>query len=158
MMKRSQIVKNRRGNSRGFTLIEIIAVLVILAIFTAVAISSVTGKDAASLQAEVDTLTSHLRYAQALAMNDISSDAASPTRWGITVSGPSYTLIKDISGAQTSPYHLPNESSETHTTTLTGTWTETGTVLFDELGSPSATSVTYVGQQINITTGTGFIQ
>jgi MSHA pilin protein MshC len=169
MMKRSQIVKNRRGDSRGFTLIEIIAVLVILAIFTAVAISSVTGKDAASLQAEVDTLKGHLRYAQNLAMNDISPTTgyATPTKWGINVTGtPPYTynLVKYVSGASaTHTFTLPGESSATHTFKFASGTTVTvigNPILFDEWGSPgtTASSITIGGQLITITPVTGFIQ
>jgi prepilin-type N-terminal cleavage/methylation domain-containing protein len=157
-MKRRQIVKGIFGNNKGFTLIEIIAVLVILAIVSAVVISRGTASDAAKLQAEVDTLKGHLRYAQALAMNDIY-----PVKWGIHVdsTAKSYTLVKDPPGTGNeanflSPINLPNESSTTHSfTPITAT---TINVFFDDWGSPSTTSVPFGGETIIITATTGFIQ
>jgi prepilin-type N-terminal cleavage/methylation domain-containing protein len=158
MMKRRQIVKGRLGNNRGFTLIEIIAVLVILAIISAVAISRGTGTDTASLQAEVDTLKGYLRYAQSLAMNDIS-----PVKWGINLNVGTnaegkytYQLVKDPLGTSvfTSPYSLPNESGSIHA--VSKPFTASGTVLFDEWGRPTG-SATIGGQSITITAETGFI-
>lgn len=134
MMKRRQFVKGRLRNSRGFTLIEIIAVLVILVIVSAVVISRGMVTDEAKLQAEVDTLKGHLRYAQYLAMN--ANEGNVPTvgtiKWGIRVDSSSYTLIKDVNGTQTSPFNLPNESSATHsvsTATRGGTGVELNAVI-----------------------------
>jgi prepilin-type N-terminal cleavage/methylation domain-containing protein len=151
MMKRRQIVKGRRGNNRGFTLIEIIAVLVILAIISAVVISRGTGTDAAKLQAEVDTLKGHLRYAQYLAMNDTP-----PTKYGINVGTGSYALVRNPAST-TSNYYLPGESSATHSfSPITAT---AYTVSFDEWGSPTITGSPNIGgQSITITPNTGFIQ
>jgi prepilin-type N-terminal cleavage/methylation domain-containing protein len=157
MMQIGKIMRYRRRNDRGFTLIEIIAVLVILAIISAVVISRGTGTDAASLQAEVDTLKGHLRYAQYLAMNDIP-----PVKWGIQVGGTSYTLIKVDTAGTTSPFSLPGESS-THdfkfSSGTTVTVTGNNPILFDEWGSPGTTSssITIGGQAITITANTGFI-
>jgi prepilin-type N-terminal cleavage/methylation domain-containing protein len=154
MMKKRQIVKGRLGNDRGFTLIEIIAVLVILAIVSAVVISRGTVTDTASLQAEVDTLKGHLRYAQYLALNDIP-----PVKWGIQVGGPSYILIKVDAGVTTSPFSLPGGSSATHGFENGVTATGTGTVLFNEWGSPDIPipAIALGGQSITITANTGFI-
>jgi len=150
MIKRRQIVKGRLGNNRGFTLIEIIAVLVIIAIISAVVISRGTATDEAKLQAEIDTLKGHLRYAQYLAMNDIP-----PTQWGINVGTGSYALIRNPT---TTPLpNLPNESSATHSfSPITATdWT----VLFDEWGSPTITNSPNIGgKSITITPNTGFIE
>ena len=154
MINQRQIIKFPLKNSTGFTMIEIIAVLVILAIVTAVIISrSMTTSDV-SLQTEVDTLKGHLRFAQARAMNEIS-----PTKWGIQVNGSSYKLVRNLNGDNTtfdSPSLLPGESSSTHATTISGAGS--GTVLFDDWGSPSVASVTFVGRSISITPNTGFIE
>lgn len=161
MLKRRQFVKGRLRNRRGFTLIEIIAALVILAIVSAVVISRGMATDEVKLQAEVDTLKGHLRYAQYLAMN--VNEGNVPTvgtiKWGIRVDSSSYTLIKDVNGAQMSPFNLPSESTATHSIAPVNA-TGTGTVLFNEWGSPDTPipAIALGGQPITITANTGFIQ
>lgn len=135
---------------KGFTLIEAISVLVIVGIVAVVLISRGMSTTEVNLQTEIDTLKSHLRYAQYLAMNDIP-----PNQWGISVGGSSYTLVKFDGGAQSSPYKLPNESSATHN--FTPFSATAVTVLFDECGSPDNTTITLGGQTIAITANTGFI-
>lgn len=163
MIKGIQIAIGKLGDKRGFTLIEIITVLVIVAIVSAVVISRGTGTDSADLQAEVDTLKGHLRYAQYLAMNDIS-----PVKWGIQVSGQSYTLVRNLNGDGTTfdnPYSIPSESSATRSIApVTATALN---VLFDQWGSPynastklnSAATITLTPgpQSITINPETGFI-
>jgi prepilin-type N-terminal cleavage/methylation domain-containing protein len=169
MMQIEEIMRNRCRNNRGFTLIEIIAVLVIIAIISAVVISRGTGTDAASLQAEVDTLKGHLRYAQYLAMNDIyTTDTTSPgyatrTKWGISVGNSSYTLVKYVADAPaTHTFNLPNESSATHSFNgITDASSTVNPILFDDWGSPGTAniSITIGGQTITdaIKAQTGFI-
>jgi MSHA pilin protein MshC len=67
------------GNKNGFTIIEIVAVLVILGILTAVAVSRVSSNQN-NLITVTDTLTSHLRLAQANAM---STSADTGIVWGV---------------------------------------------------------------------------
>ncbi len=149
-------MKKKIGNNTGFTLIEVIVVLVILGIVVAVAISR-GGMDSqeAKLRAEVDTLKSNLRYAQYLAMNDME-----PTRWGLAISGSSYTLVRNLNGNGStfdSPYNLPSESSSTHNNSpFTAT---TANVLFNEWGSPGNAdiNITLGNQTITITAETGYI-
>jgi len=152
MMKRNQIIRKRSRQNRGFTLIEVIAVLVIIAIISAVVVVRGISTADVNLQAELDTLKGHLRYAQYLAINDIP-----PNRWGISIGSPSYTLVQDLGGTQANPYHLPGESSATHSF-ATGITATAWTVLFDEWGSPTITGSPNIGgQPITITAGTGFI-
>jgi prepilin-type N-terminal cleavage/methylation domain-containing protein len=149
-VKTGEIMRGRQQENKGFTLIEMIAVLVIVAIIMAVAISRGIATGDVKLQAEVDTLKGHLRYAQYLAMNDIA-----PAKWGINVGGSSYTLIRFYANATTSPYSLPGESSATHSfAPITATPV---TILFDDWGSPDNTSITLGGQTMTITANTGFI-
>ena len=155
-MKTGDIMRKKLRNDKGFTLIEVIAVLIILAVVSAVVISRGMDTDSVKLQAEVDTLKGHLRYAQYLAMNDIS-----PNQWGISInllSGSSYTLVK-FDGTSTAPssFNLPNESSATHS--FSPFTTTAATVLFNEWGSPTITgSPSIGGQSISITATTGFMQ
>jgi prepilin-type N-terminal cleavage/methylation domain-containing protein len=108
MMKRRQIVKGRRGKNRGFTLIEIIAVLVILAIISAVAVSRV-GSNESNLRAELNDLKAALRYAQQMA---IASDSTITFRIAVNSSG--YTISRPVGGTGSQPL-LPGESSSSHT-------------------------------------------
>lgn len=127
--------KNNKKLQSGFTLIEVIAVLVIIAVLAAVAVSRVISTKEVSAITEAEILKMHLRYAQ---MRALSYDTA----WGIDISSNnSYTLKQykneDDDGAVTvtSPYNLPNENSATHTfpqgITATGS-----NVIFDEWGCP----------------------
>jgi MSHA pilin protein MshC len=170
MIQLKKIMKNRFRNNKGFTLIEVIAVLVILAILAAVVITRGTATEEADLRAEVDTLKAHLRYAQYLALNDtnITNTPGILVKWGIQISGQTYTLVRNLSGDGTtfdSPYILPNESSATHSI---APFTATAvSILFDELGSPYNAStklganatITFTpgSQSITITPETGFI-
>ena len=154
MMKTGEIMRDRLKNNKGFTLIEAIAVLIILGIVSAAVISRGMATADVDLQVEVDTLKSHLRYAQYLAMNNVS-----PAKWGIQINGQSYTLVRNLTGNGTtfdSPYKLPNESSATHSISP---FSATSTVLFDEWGSPGVANINIAlgGKTIEINAGTGFI-
>ena len=160
MMKRDQIISERLRQNNGFTLIEVIAVLVIIAIISAVVVVRGISTADVNLQAEVDTLKAHLRYAQYLALNENDTDnSGNLVRWGIDVDTSSYTLIKDVNGTpQPSPFNLPNESSATHS--FTPISASDTTVLFDQWGSPGVTNIdiTLDGKTITITAETGYIQ
>ena len=153
MMNTNRIGTEWLKKNHGFTLIEIIVVLLILAIVSAVVLVRGMSPDSAKLQAEVDTLKGHLGYAQCLAMNDIPS-----VKWGINVGGSSYTLVKVDANGTTSPYSLPGESSAIHSFAPINA-TGTGTVLFNEWGSPDTPipAIALGGQSITITAETGFI-
>lgn len=62
---------------RGFSLIEVIAVLVLLTVLAAVAAGTLS-RSAAPVTAAADQLASHLRYVQARALADVGS-------WELTV-------------------------------------------------------------------------
>lgn len=149
-------MQDRFINDKGFTLIEVIATLLIIAILSVVVMSRVSGRDEAQLQAEVDTLKGHLRYAQAMAMNDIS-----PNEWGINLSGTTYTLQKFDGVNTTTPFNLPNESSATHSFSSGITVSVTqgnNPVFFDEWGRPGALTILSInGESITITANTGYI-
>lgn len=148
-------------NSRGFTMIELISILVIVGMLAAVAVSRISSTAAYSLTSEADILRMHLRYAQLRALSD-------SVTWGVTFSSNSYTLQKN--GVQASS-NLPNEGSATHT--LPGGITLSGsTITFDTWGTPVIAwdntnpvtgSITIIissgssSQSITITKNTGFI-
>jgi prepilin-type N-terminal cleavage/methylation domain-containing protein len=148
-------MRYKKRHNTGFTLIEVIAILVILAIISAVAVSRV-GSNESNLRAELNDLKAALRYAQQMA---ISSD--STVTFGITVtSGTSggYTLVKNA-GVGTQPL-LPGESSSTHT--FSGGVTASGaTFTFDEWGKATGSASTILTQSgssktINVIGETGY--
>lgn len=156
MMKRIQIVKGRLKNSSGFTLIEVIAVLIILAIITAVAVSRGMSTQNDLIQ-QVDIVKTHLRFAQLKALND------DVNTWSITFTTGSYSLSCTVGTNSTCPSSsLPSESSSSHSFP-SGVTATSATVTFDRWGSPggSAASInlTQGSQTITITVAanTGYI-
>ncbi len=81
-----------RVSQKGFTLLEIIAMLVVLGILTAVAVSRINNFDA-EVVTGADTLKAHLRYAQTMAMNSNPNAPSDATVWGINCSGSTYWLF-----------------------------------------------------------------
>lgn len=151
--------KNNKKHQRGFTLIEVIAVLVIIAVLAAVVISRMTSPSSFGLVSETDILKGHLRYAQYRAMSHTE-------RWGISFSTGSYSLVSPT--ATTSK--LPNEDSSTHTLTSGITITGAGSAVhFNEWGNPVTdtgvllpdTTISLTDgsttQMVTITQNTGFI-
>jgi len=96
-------MKKSGRDDRGFTIIEVIVVLIVLGILTAIVISRGSSTATYTLRSEVDVVKTHIRYAQARAMNASSV-------WGIQFQdGNSYFLYKFETG-QTSVI-LPGEDS-----------------------------------------------
>lgn len=79
-------VPAKARSSMGFTVLEIIVVLVLLGILAAVAISRVSHGNDAEIRAAADRLKVHLRHAQGRAMN-------SDIPWGVHFSGNNYWLF-----------------------------------------------------------------
>ncbi|MBW1773406.1 MAG: type II secretion system protein [Deltaproteobacteria bacterium] len=94
---------NIRKN-RGFTMIEAIAVLLLLGILSTVIISSYGATETNKLVAEEATLKGHLRFVQLRAMND-------QVPWGIAFVANAYTLLRNGVPA---PYDLPGADSVVH--------------------------------------------
>ncbi len=119
--------KNNKKHQLGFTIIEVIAVLMIIGIVAAVVISRMTSMSSFGLVSETDILKGHLRYAQYRAMSHTET-------WGINFSANGYSLLYN-KAATTST--LPNENSSTHTLSSGITISaDVGTVHFNEWGNP----------------------
>lgn len=156
--------KNNTKLQRGFTLIEVIAVLVIIGVVAAVVISRMMSPSSFGVVSEADILKGHLRYAQYRAMSYTE-------RWGISFpTNNSYNLLSPT--ATTSK--LPNEDSTTHTLpsgiTVSSGAESGGTVYFNEWGNPvnglgallpdTTITLTYgsTTRTFKITQNTGFIE
>ena len=97
-------------NMNGFTLLEVVAVLVILGIITAVAVSRISSNQN-NLIVATDTLTSQLRLAQARAMST-SQDTVSGVQsvWGVRfVSATQYHLFYCADAGACNPAAAANQ-------------------------------------------------
>ncbi|MEI6313296.1 MAG: type II secretion system protein [Syntrophus sp. (in: bacteria)] len=150
----------------GFTMMETIAVLLIIGIIAAVVVSRMGDTRAYDLASQLEVLKGHLRYAQSRAMS-------SSSYWGINFdSTTTYYLFQGV--GSTTPVLLPGEDNTTVSMTakssdLTITPPTGGRITFDGYGSPCAASgtppasltadvtITTNGGNITVTKNTGFI-
>ena len=146
------------GNNKGFTMIELVAVLVILGIIAAVVAVRMTGTTDYDLVSQVEVVKAHLRLTQSRAMT-------TGRPWGITFTGPNpttYYLFQEAAPA--TPVLLPGEDNVTvNLTTKKSALTISPlplTITFDAYGSPGAVdiSVTTNGGNFIVRKNTGFIQ
>ncbi len=88
------------SNRKGFTLLEVVAVLIIIGIITAVALTRLIGNQNNIITA-TDVLTSHLRLAQARAMNTSADNISTFSVWGVCFSSPTQYYL----------FYCPNASA-----------------------------------------------
>ncbi len=81
---------DKKKNDRGFTLIEIIAVLIFVGIVAAVAISIMMSTSETSRISQESVIKNHIRYAQSTVMKR----GAINTPWGIKCDGAAYWLFR----------------------------------------------------------------
>ena len=127
-------------NKNGFTLLEVLSVLVLMGILTAFAVSRSVNYDA-EVYSGADALKSHLRYAQTLAMN--SNPSAGISVWGISGTSNSYWLFQGTNSADTNSYmRLPDDDKfidanrTINLTTKKIKLTAAFTIYFDNRGIP----------------------
>ncbi len=151
----------------GFTALEVIAVIFVIAVVGVTAASRIASKTYYDIAAETEILKANIRYAQFRALSDAdTSYSVNNATWGISLSGDSYTLQKNGAPATT---NFPGESSPTHNLP-NGISVTAGTVTYnvwgipvDAAGLPLAGNVTIgisdgtSSQTVTITRNTGFI-
>jgi prepilin-type N-terminal cleavage/methylation domain-containing protein len=145
-------MRYNESHNAGFTLMETIAVLTILAIISAVAISR-WGSDESSLRSELNDLKTALRYAQQMA---IASDDT--MTFSITVTTDRYTISR-TGGSGNQPL-LPGESLSYHI--FSGVSASSATFTFNEWGQATGSATTTLTQSgggsktINVISETGY--
>ncbi|MFO7687588.1 MAG: type II secretion system protein [Desulfobacterales bacterium] len=146
----------------GFTIIEMIVVLLLMSIIAATVLGrSITSTDL-DLSAQTDKLRNHLRYAQSMAMKTAYNDY--PV-WGIKSAGGQYWLFRG-----TNPDNAANEvrlagmdysgTSNRISTADLSVSLNGFTVFFDRIGRPysaysSSTNKTALSGQMTVTVTSG---
>lgn len=137
------------NDQRGFTLIEIIAVFILMGVLSAIAVSHSNnfGLDA-DVRGAAEVVKNHLRYTQAKAMN-------SDVSWGLNFASSTYTLQNASSVTAALPGDLPQGMSFASTV---------NPLMFENRwGSPGSATITVTvskggtSQTITVTKNTGFI-
>jgi len=129
-------------SGRGFTLLEVLAVLVILGILSAIAVSRSVNYNT-EVYTGADALKAHLRYAQTMAMNSSPTTAGAPVVWGMSGTANSYWLFEGNDPSNAVTYiRLPEEEDFIHpdrTIDLTRKKIKLAsgfTIFFDQRGIP----------------------
>ena len=134
-MSRKRFRRISRG-SGGWTLFEIIVVLVILGVISFFVLERLFMDDVTSRVSDMDLVKSHLRYAQSRSL--VSNASMTSMDWGIRFDTPTrYWLFNTVDG-QAKTYRLPGDESSDGVMVLKNAQVA-GTpfnISFDEFGSP----------------------
>jgi len=144
------LLKIFKLSQRGFTFLEVIAIIVVIGVLAAIAASRINSTDTYAISSELDKVQSHLRYAQGRAIRSNSS-------WGIRFnSSNTYWLFQ--TNAATKKVIAGEDQNDITLSKLTIT-SAPQTITFDGFGSPGATDITVAtsGGNITVAANTGFI-
>ena len=115
-----------KPNDHGFTLIEIVIVMVLISIVAATVFTRSITNDKLNLISRAEKIQSHIRYAQSMAIktNDV---------WGISCAGNEYWLFNKTFSAVVK---LPGESSDKIDLSGSGVHVPNFPLFFDNFGRP----------------------
>ena len=119
-----------KPNAHGFTLIEIVIVMVLISIVAATVFTRSITTDELNLISRAEKVQSHIRYAQSMAMktNEV---------WGIWCTGVQYWLFHGFSGTDVDKgVKLPAESSDKIDLSGSGLIIPAFQLFFDNFGRP----------------------
>jgi MSHA pilin protein MshC len=119
----------KAGDRRGFTLVEIIAVLVVLGVLAAVVINRAMSTTTTNRIAQESVVKNHIRYAQAMAVKQGAI-------WGIKCDGTDYWLFINDPNTVTNQRALPGEANAKITLADKNISMSAFTVFFDTIGRP----------------------
>lgn len=137
------------GRPAGFTLVEIIVVLLLMSIVGAVALGRSVTTTQIDLASETEKIRSHLRFAQAEAMK--RSDAV----WGIKFESGKYWMIKRKIPGSDEEVRLPGveyPSGSNKVSLPSGfslTWNPSDTIFFNRIGKPYQSYVSNTDEALN---------
>jgi prepilin-type N-terminal cleavage/methylation domain-containing protein len=114
-------------NNRGFTLVEITVVVILIGIIAAAVFARSISTDRINIVGEVDKIRNHIRYAQSMAMKRNEE-------WVISCDATQYWLSDDI--ITLNPVALPGATSDRISLADLGVSMNAFAVYFDALGIP----------------------
>lgn len=150
---------------KGFTLIEVVAVLILFAIISAVVVSSMTSTAEVDIKAKAEALKNHIRYVQMRAMNADADTSTCSASFGISMSANSYFMFRNcdktrkvsLPGADTLDVPLTNATLSPSADVTFDTW---GRPCSDLYGSTLYTvnqDFAFGSETIRITKNTGYV-
>jgi prepilin-type N-terminal cleavage/methylation domain-containing protein len=122
--------RSKAGSPQGFTMIEVIAVLMVVGVIAAIAINRVMSTTVTTRVAQESVIKNHIRYAQATALKQ-------GTMWGIKCDGTDYWLFRtNAPDTVTNQIPLPGESIAKIRLADKNITANAFTVFFDANGRP----------------------
>ena len=143
------MLKIFKVSQRGFTFLEIIAMIVVVGILAAIAASRINSTDTYAISSELDKVQSHLRYAQGRAIRTNSS-------WGISFSSSNTYCLFQTNAANKKV--IAGEDQNNIILSKLAITSAPQTITFDGFGSPGAADiiVSTSGGNITVAANTGF--
>ena len=135
-------------NNHGFTVIEIVVVLVLISIIAATVFGRSITTDQINFVGQAAKITSHVRYAKSMAMKRNET-------WGVFCSGSEYWMFQGDEGDLMNKQELPGQESDTVSLSDLGLTMTTFILFFDGTGKPYELNVSnplISDLQINIQT------